>query len=434
MLPVWDDLEKSQVSDEKIEEAVARLIEAHETDETSHLGIGESLQSHKASEIIDHLALSIVNDKIKNGEIETPKLNDACKIGDCVVAVSGGDYNNLQDAIDAGYLNIYVKTGVYSITSDIELTDGLNIIGSDNNEVVFDFNDGTKQFKLTGTSGSKIRNVRISGVQFLDCHNYVITGNYLEYIQIDDCKFIDCYGAINFYVYNAGYYENITIEKNYFHGGQSGYYAVRIESNQAVVAQPVYVRYNVFDNCYNTVISLMCKDFTQGTFNYFIYNLIKFDSKKTSGIVVELYGGLIQGNYIYRGHEAISCAYADVINNLLYDLNNRGIIFQQDTGLISGNNLFSIDGGVNKLGIFLDGVSLVRVVNNYLQDCDSKGIYIDGGEHNIVSNNIIENSSYGIDLDNSADYNIILGNMIYGCTTAIDGSVLNNEIAHNIDD
>lgn len=62
-MTVWGLLTKSLIDNEKIEEAIVRLIAAHEADETAHLGAGESLQSHKASEIIDHAARSIVLDK-----------------------------------------------------------------------------------------------------------------------------------------------------------------------------------------------------------------------------------------------------------------------------------------------------------------------------------------------------------------------------------
>jgi len=68
-LPVWGNLEKSQIDPETIEEAIARLIQAHEDDPNAHLETGESLQSHKASEIIDHAVASIVADKIKDWEI-----------------------------------------------------------------------------------------------------------------------------------------------------------------------------------------------------------------------------------------------------------------------------------------------------------------------------------------------------------------------------
>ena len=74
--PTWGMLAKSQTDNETIEEAIARLILVHEQDEESHLGVGESLQSHKASEIIDHLASSIVQDKIALYQISPDQMED----------------------------------------------------------------------------------------------------------------------------------------------------------------------------------------------------------------------------------------------------------------------------------------------------------------------------------------------------------------------
>jgi len=76
----WGDLTKSQADDETIEEAIARLIVAHNADESAHLATGQSLQSHKASDIIDHLALSIVNDKVKDGAITLEKMTATNRI------------------------------------------------------------------------------------------------------------------------------------------------------------------------------------------------------------------------------------------------------------------------------------------------------------------------------------------------------------------
>lgn len=61
--PLWGMLAKSAVDNETVEEAVARLIAVHEADETAHLGTGESLETHKSSDIIDHLQSSIIMDK-----------------------------------------------------------------------------------------------------------------------------------------------------------------------------------------------------------------------------------------------------------------------------------------------------------------------------------------------------------------------------------
>lgn len=63
---VWENLPKSQSDAATILEAVAAAIDAHNADADAHLDVGGSLQSHKASEIIDHLALSIVADKLEN--------------------------------------------------------------------------------------------------------------------------------------------------------------------------------------------------------------------------------------------------------------------------------------------------------------------------------------------------------------------------------
>lgn len=74
MPEVWGLLPKSQVDDELIEEAIARLILEHCADETAHLGVGQSLDSHRASEIIDHVVDSIIADKIAPLSVAPEKL------------------------------------------------------------------------------------------------------------------------------------------------------------------------------------------------------------------------------------------------------------------------------------------------------------------------------------------------------------------------
>jgi len=63
VLPLWGLLEKAQDDSETIEAAIARLITAHKNDPTSHLGAGESLELHKAEDIIDHPPGSVLPDK-----------------------------------------------------------------------------------------------------------------------------------------------------------------------------------------------------------------------------------------------------------------------------------------------------------------------------------------------------------------------------------
>ena len=61
--PVWGLLPKSQTDAETIEEAIARLIAEHETDSGAHTGTGESLETHKSQDAVDHPAGSILADK-----------------------------------------------------------------------------------------------------------------------------------------------------------------------------------------------------------------------------------------------------------------------------------------------------------------------------------------------------------------------------------
>ena len=64
----WGDLTKSQADDETIEEAIARLITAHNADAESHLATGQSLELHKVGDVIDHPAGSVLGDKFTNRE------------------------------------------------------------------------------------------------------------------------------------------------------------------------------------------------------------------------------------------------------------------------------------------------------------------------------------------------------------------------------
>jgi len=63
----WGSLSKAQDDPETIEECINRLILAHNEAETSHQGTGQSLESHKNSEEIDHRDYSLVEKIIKRG-------------------------------------------------------------------------------------------------------------------------------------------------------------------------------------------------------------------------------------------------------------------------------------------------------------------------------------------------------------------------------
>lgn len=108
--PTWGLLAKSAVDSEKIEEAIARLIAEHNDNEDSHLEVGQSLQSHKAAAIIDHLAGSIIEDKIGDGQISLIKLTETkFIIMSCFESLEGWLDNSdpgatVQAGVGAGFL------------------------------------------------------------------------------------------------------------------------------------------------------------------------------------------------------------------------------------------------------------------------------------------------------------------------------------------
>lgn len=68
--PVWGLLAKSQDDAEKIEEAISRLIAEHEADPNAHLGVGESLETHRATDILDHVPGCVLADKWTMSEFD----------------------------------------------------------------------------------------------------------------------------------------------------------------------------------------------------------------------------------------------------------------------------------------------------------------------------------------------------------------------------
>jgi len=74
MVETWGEMPKSQIDEQKIEERITEMIAEHEADADAHQGAGESLESHKAAEVIDHPEKSLVADKYDDFSITPDKL------------------------------------------------------------------------------------------------------------------------------------------------------------------------------------------------------------------------------------------------------------------------------------------------------------------------------------------------------------------------
>lgn len=68
-IETWGMMPKSQEDAQTVEERVAEMIAEHEADPEAHTGVNESLAAHRANEVIDHPAASIVGDKFSESQI-----------------------------------------------------------------------------------------------------------------------------------------------------------------------------------------------------------------------------------------------------------------------------------------------------------------------------------------------------------------------------
>ena len=160
----WGLLVKSQVDNETIEEAIDRIVLAHEVDEESHLGAGESLQSHKASEIIDHVAGSVISDKLGSREIQkhfNMEASDPWQFSGSFAIVYG---NGAQIGVEYGvadheyfFSSLSIPSDWFTITQDLLFQCSL-VLSELSNNTTLKFGLGSDSagdvnsigFKLTG--------------------------------------------------------------------------------------------------------------------------------------------------------------------------------------------------------------------------------------------------------------------------------------------
>lgn len=130
---IWGNLNRAVNDETLIDEAIGEAITAHNDNPDAHLGDEQALQSHRAAEIIDHLAESVVNDKIRAG---------ARSFIAIVGTEDGDDYSKLEDAVDYAWSqgggSIKVRKGVYICERPLKIRYGVDIYGEGPNETVID--------------------------------------------------------------------------------------------------------------------------------------------------------------------------------------------------------------------------------------------------------------------------------------------------------
>lgn len=135
---IWAGLERATNDPTTIDQAIAEGMAAHNADPEAHLGDGESLQSHRAAEIIDHLAESVVNDKIRR---------TARRYVAIVDPVSDVDFDTLASAVEyargVGGGDIYITRGTHFLSADIPCPPTIGLYGDGIGETTLKSNNTT---------------------------------------------------------------------------------------------------------------------------------------------------------------------------------------------------------------------------------------------------------------------------------------------------
>jgi len=194
----WLMLPKSQDDPQTINEAIAEAIAVHEADPESHLGENESLQSHRASTIIDHLAESVLNDKL---ELQS-------RAWTAIVALDGSaDYTDIQSAINKCVENgggvVFIRRGTYLLSADLQMQKYVDVQGEGVGETILDFQNSSHNIKAyqkfgygdkyldnaVYTNGSKIVTMpagsKLITLKMVFVGMYVYNENWDEYYLVD---------------------------------------------------------------------------------------------------------------------------------------------------------------------------------------------------------------------------------------------------------
>lgn len=173
-----------------IDQAISIAVQAHDDEPTAHLEAGQSLTTHRAAQIIDHLAESVVNDKLAS-------------IARSYVAIVGsglaGDYSTIESAVTyaktVGGGTILLTPGHYYLSGIVNLPLSINIEGTDLDAVFVHGDKTTLKYlhiipdTITNQTQQRFKNITFQndggGIFWLPSAEYLGTSSIL----FDFCKF-----------------------------------------------------------------------------------------------------------------------------------------------------------------------------------------------------------------------------------------------------
>lgn len=151
---LWGLLARSTEDATTIDEAISDAIDVHNEDPDAHGLADQALEVHRVSEVIDHLAESVVNDKIA---IPSRYFNAIVDPAD------ENAYDTVQGALDYcldnGFGNIYITAGTHYVSADLIIDPRISLYGDGVGEtIILPSTDATYELQIQNTTDATNEN------------------------------------------------------------------------------------------------------------------------------------------------------------------------------------------------------------------------------------------------------------------------------------
>lgn len=430
----------------------------HNADPSAHGQSAEAIYAHRAEVILDHLANSVTEVKIKNLAVTRQKIAEAAigeaqiddlavtmaKIKDLLVDTANiadlavetlqiageavtnakvlktaraykfivdqagnGDFTTIPPAIAAagadGGGTILILAGTYTIEANVDMPSNINLVGSDPTDCIIDFGNAAYSIRVDGALSGGRRDVHFKNLTFQNCYDHLEGALYFNaapFCSVTNCRFIGNWDV-----------------------GNSRGLEVRVKSCVGFRFNDNHLkdtsgRVHVTGGCFESIIAS----------NY-------FESIEDVGIYVNSQLVMILNNAINTSNGT---------NGIHLDTSEDCIV--------SGNDLWSVGGS----GIYLEASNSCRVVNNEIEGnfvadyciridggCDTivvsgngvggannNQIFLDDSDYCVIANNIsVGNGSPDILINDAGCVrNVVIGNR---CSNNLVDNGTDTEVGHN---
>jgi len=303
---------------------------------------------------------------------------------------SGADFignDSIQKAINAGKKRIFIRNGIYLISSTINiLSSDISLTGEDKYGTILKIinNNGLFRIFKLGASGNKVTNINITNICF-DGNSSTIVGTGNMAITLFYCS-------------------DINIFNNYFLNIDR--YGIDSYATNTEICHNI----NIYDNVFNDV---------DGSIAISGYGATVDETKYT-------YSNIIARNFFYSSSATISAISGSSVKNCIFSNNIvvgglYGLYFNYSRRNIISNNI--IRNTYTAGAIFLNG-NLNLITNNIIKNINKYGLQLSGSSRNSVNGNIFYNNSqltnntyFDIYLNeddgNNSTYNVLSSNQFY---------------------